>query len=263
MVSATVPALVIALALLGAAGCGQAASTTTLTILAAASLRDAFRAAETAYTSTHAGITLTSSFDASSTLRAQVEQGAPVDLFASADVANPERLVNAGRTIGPAVPFAGNRLALIVPAANPAGIATPADLGRPGVKVLTASPNVPIATYARQVIANLAAEPGAPAGFTAAVERNIVSREDNVAAVVAKVVLDEADAAFVYATDARAAGATVRIIPLPDRDNVTATYAAVVVRQAHDPAAAAAFIVWLAGADGQAVLATFGFAAPP
>ena len=257
------PTLVIALALFGAAGCGPASSPTTLTVLAAASLRDAFRAIGTAYSSTHAGITLTFSFDASSTLRAQVEQGAPVDLFASADVANPDQLVNAGRTIGPAVPFAGNRLALIVPAANPAGIAAPADIGRPGVKVLTASPNVPIAMYATKVIANLAAEPGAAAGFAAAVERNIVSREDNVAAVVAKVVLDEADAGFVYATDARAAGATVRIIQLPDRDNVTATYAAVVVRQAQDPVAAAAFVAWLASPGGQAVLAPFGFTAPP
>ena len=254
--------LVAASALL-VAGCGRAAPATTLTVLAAASLRDAFRAAGTAYASTHPGVALTFSFDASSALRAQVEQGAPVDVFASADVANPDQLVNAGRTIGPATPFAGNTLALIVPTANPAGIAAPADLARPGVALLTASANVPIAIYAMRVIANLAAEPGAPAGFAAAVERNIVSREDNAAAVVAKVVLGEADAAFVYATDARAAGAAVRSIPLPDRVNVTAAYAAVVARQAHDPAAAAAFVAWLAGADGRSVLAPFGFAPPP
>jgi molybdate transport system substrate-binding protein len=254
--------LVAASALL-VAGCGHAAPPTTLTVLAAASLRDAFRAAATAYASTHPGIGLTFSFDASSALRAQVEQGAPVDVFASADVANPDQLVSAGRTIGPATPFAGNRLALIVPTANPAGIAAPADLARPGVALLTASANVPIAIYAMRVIANLAADPGAPAGFAAAVERNIVSREDNAAAVVAKVVLGEADAAFVYATDARAAGAAVSSIPLPDRVNVTAAYAAVVVRQAHDPAAAAAFVAWLAGPDGRAVLAPFGFVPPP
>jgi len=257
-----VPALALALALVSA-GCSRAGAPTTLTILAAASLRDAFRAAGTAYESTHSGVALTFSFDASSTLRAQVEQGAPADLFASADVANPAQLVNAGRTIGPAVPFAGNRLALIVPAANPAAIESPADLARPHVGLLTAGPHVPIATYTMQVIANLAAEPGAPMGFAAAVERNIVSREDNVAAVVAKVVLDEADAAFVYATDARAAGAAVHIIPLPDRDNVRVTYAAVVVRQAHEPVAAAAFIAWLADRDGQAALDPFGFSAPP
>lgn len=244
-------------------GCGQQASTTTLTVLAAASLRDAFRAAGTAYTSTHPGVEVTFSFDASSALRAQVEQGAPADVFASADTSNPEQLVKSGRTIGAAVPFAGNRLALIVPAANPARIAAPADLARPGVAVITASPNVPIAAYALQVIANLAAEPGAPAGFAAAVERNVASREDNVAAVVAKVVLGEADAAFVYVTDARAAGAAIRVIDVPDRDNVAATYAAVVARQARDPVAAAAFIAWLAGAEGRAILARFGFGPPP
>lgn len=245
------------------AGCGQAQSQTTLTVLAAASLRDAFRAAGTAYTSTHPGIALTFSFDASTTLRAQVEQDAPADVFASADLANPEALVKAGRTIGKAVPFAGNRLALIVPAANRAGIVAPADIAHPGVSVITAGPHVPIAVYTTRVIDQLAAEPGAPAGFAAAVERNIVSREDNAAAVVAKVVLGEADAAFVYATDAHAAGAAVQVIPLPERDNVMAAYAAVVVRQARDPVAAAAFISWLAGAAGREVLARFAFAPPP
>src|SRR5450756_2873415 len=80
---------------------------------------------------------------------------------------------------------------------------------------------------------------------------DVYKRQDNAAAVVAKVVLGEADAAFVYATDVRAAGAAVSSIPLPDRVNVTAAYAAVIVRQAHDPAAAAAFVAWLAGPDGR------------
>ncbi len=251
------------LAALLVAGCGHPTGTKTLTVLAAASLRDAFRAAGTAYTAAHPDTAVTFSFDASSALRAQVEQGAPADVFASADTTNPEHLVQAGMTVGAAVPFAGNRLALIVPAANPGRITTPADLARPGISLLTASPSVPIARYTLQVVANLAGEPGAPIGFAAAVERNVASREDNAAAVVAKVGLGEADAAFVYATDARAAGAAVRTIAFPDRDNVTATYAAVVARQSQDPAAAAAFVAWLAGAEGRAILGRFAFEPPP
>ena len=233
-----------------------------LTVFAAASLRDALGAAVAAYETASPGVAFALSFDASSALRAQVEQGAPVDVFASADTQNPEALVRAGLA-GPPVPFAGNGLAIVVPAANPARIASPADLARPGVRIVNAGPEVPITAYAAALLANLARLPGYPPGYVAAVAANVVSREDNVRVVLAKVQLGEADAGIVYATDAASAGAAVTTIPIPVAAAVVATYAAVVPTAAPHPAAAAAFVDWLAGPAGRGILARFGFTAPP
>ena len=253
-----------------AAGCsglpaavgGTAADRVELTVFAAASLRDAFGAVKSSYEASHPGVAVTFSFDGSGTLRTQLEQGARADVFASADEVNPRMLVDAGLVAGRPVAFAGNRLALVVPAGNPAGIASPFDLARPGVRLVAAGATVPITEYAAQMVGILAGLPGAPRDFAAAVEANVVSREDNVRAVLAKVELGEGDAAIVYATDATAAGDAVELIPLPDEAEVPVTYAAVVLRDAPHPQAAARFLAWLAGAQGQAVLARFGFTAP-
>jgi molybdate transport system substrate-binding protein len=253
------------------AGCGWRASTgdpgrasagTELTVFAAASLREAFGAVKEAYEAATPAVTLVFSFDASSALRAQVEQGAPVDVFASADTRNPRILADAGLTSGEPLAFAGNRLAIVVPAANPARIASPADLARPGVRLVNAGPEVPITAYAGEMLSNLARLPGYPERYAAAVAANVVSREDNVKAVLAKIQLGEGDAGVVYATDVTAAGDDVRTIPIPDEANVVATYAAVVPKDAPHPAAAASFLAWLSGPDGMAVLARFGFTAP-
>jgi molybdate transport system substrate-binding protein len=238
-----------------------AADRVELTVFAAASLRDAFGAVKSSYEASHPGVAVTFSFDGSGTLRTQLEQGASADVFASADEVNPRMLVDAGLADGRPVPFAGNRLALVVPAGNPAGITSPFDLARPGVRLVGAGPTVPITEYAAQVVAILAGLPGASRDFAAAVEANAVSREDNVRAVLAKVELGEGDAAIVYATDATAAGDAVELIPLPDEAIVPVTYAAVVLRDAPHREAAARFLAWLAGAEGQAVLARFGFTA--
>jgi molybdate transport system substrate-binding protein len=159
------------------------------------------------------------------------------------------------------VDFAGNTLTVIVPAANPAGITTAADLARSGVKVIAAGADVPIAKYTTQVVANLAGSGGYPAGFAAAYDENVVSKEDNVKAVVAKIELGEGDAAIVYATDAKAS-TKVATVPIPAEANVPATYAGVVVKASANAAAAQAFLTWLAGPDGRAVLRTFGFLPP-
>lgn len=233
-----------------------------LTVFAAASLREAFGAVKEAYEAAVPGVTLTFSFDASSALRAQIEQGAPVDVFASADTRNPQALFDAGLTSTEPQPFAGNRLAVVVPAANPAAINSPADLARPGVRVVNAGPEVPITSYAAEMLSNLAGLPGYPPSFVAAVAANVVSREDNVRAVLAKVQLGEGDAGIVYATDATAAGDTVRVIPIPGAANVVVTYAAAIPKDAPNPQAAAAFLAWLGGPDGLAVLDRFGFIAP-
>ena len=232
-----------------------------LTVYAAASLKGVLAAVKSAYETAVPGVTLTIATDASSTLRTQIEQGAPADVFLSADQKNPSALVDAGLADGTAVDFAGNTLVVIVPTANPAGLTTPADLARPGIKIIAAGAGVPITRYATQAIVNLARQPGYPGGFAASYAANVVSKEENVTAVVAKVQLDEGDAAIVYVTDAKAS-AKVRSIEIPAAANVPATYAGIVVKASVHAAAGHAFLTWLAGPDGQTVLARFGFLPP-
>ena len=233
-----------------------------LTIFGAASLKAVLEAVEAEYEKANPGTTLTVSTDSSAALETQIEQGAPADVFLSADTSNPQKLVDAGLAAGEPVAFAGNKLTLIVPADNPAGIATPADLARDGLRIIAAGDEVPITKYATQLVDNLAGQAGAPADFAAAYAANVASKEDNVSAVVAKIALGEGDAGIVYVTDAAAADG-VETIDVPDAANVPATYAGVVVGASPNQAAASAFLEWLAGPDGQAVLAEFGFLPPP
>ncbi len=232
-----------------------------LTIYGAASLKAALELTKTAYEAAVPGTTITLSTDSSAALETQIEQGAPADVFLSADTANPEKLVAAGLADGDAVIFAGNELTLIVPADNPAGITTPADLARAGVKVIAAGDEVPITKYATQLVGNLAGEAGYPGDFVAAYSANIVSREDNVKAVVAKIELGEGDAGIVYVTDAMASTG-VGIVEVPASANVPASYAGVVVKASANADAARAFLDWFAGPDGQAILSGFGFLPP-
>jgi molybdate transport system substrate-binding protein len=232
-----------------------------LTIYGAASLKGALDRAKAAYEAAVPGSTLTISTDSSAALETQIEQGAPADVFLSADTTNPKKLVDKGLADGGAVVFAGNKLTVIVPANNPAGIASPADLAKSGIKVIAAGDAVPITKYATQLVANLAKETGYAADFAAAYTANIVSKEDNVKAVVAKVELGEGDAAIVYVTDAKAS-TKVTTVPVPDAANVPATYAGVVVKGSAHAEAARAFLAWFTGPDGQAILGSFGFLPP-
>jgi molybdate transport system substrate-binding protein len=227
-------------------------------VFGAASLKDALQAVKSAYESAVPGIFVTVATDASSTLRTQIEEGALADVFLSADQANPMALVDGGLADGEAVDFAGNRLTIIVPLDNPAAIATPADLGRPGVKVIAASDEVPIAKYAGLAVENLSRLANDPGDFVAAYAANVVSKEENVKAIVSKIELGEGDAAIVYATDATAS-AKVATIEIPPAANVVAAYAGVVVKASSHPGQAHAFLDWLAGPQGTAILARFGF----
>lgn len=243
------------------ASTGSGVEAVELSVLGAASLKDVLTAVKTDYESAVPGTTLTLATGASSTLRAQIEQGAPADVFLSADRQNPQALADAGLADGEAVDFAGNALTIVVPRDNPAQLASPLDLARPGLKIVAAGDEVPITSYARQVVAKLGALPGYPADFAAAYAANLVSNEENVRAVVAKIELGEGDAAIVYRTDA-AASSKVMAIELPAEAAVSATYAGVVLEASTHAAAAHAFLDWLAGADGAAVLARFGFLPP-
>ena len=232
-----------------------------LTVLAAASLRDAVSRAGNAYQVAHPGTRLVISTDSSAALATQIERGAPADLFLSADRSNVERLAGAGLTAGEPVIFAGNDLTVIVPSGKAVRVETPADLARPGIAVIAAGDQVPISVYAADLIGKLALEPGYPADFPARYQQNIVSREDNVRAVVTKVELGEGDAGIVYATDAAASNA-VDVVPIPDGANVRVDYVGTIVATSPHQAAAAAFLEWLAGPEGQMVLGGFGFVAP-
>jgi molybdate transport system substrate-binding protein len=232
-----------------------------LTIYGAASLKGVLEKVKTAYETANPGTTLTISTDSSATLETQIEQGAPADVFLSADTTNPRKLVDKGLADGAAVTFAGNKLTIIVPTANPAGITTPGDLAKTGVKIIAAGDEVPITKYAKQLIDNLAKETGYPADLAAKYAVNIASKEDNVKAVVAKIELGEGDAAIVYVTDAKAS-TKVTTIDVPDTANVPATYAGVVVKASKNAGAAQAFVAWFAGPDGQAILTIIGFLPP-
>ncbi len=233
-----------------------------LTVFGAASLTGVLAEVKPAYEAGHPGLTLVISADSSAALATQIEQGAPADVFLSADTANAQRLVDDGFASGASVAFAGNELAIVVPTGNPGGVTTAADLARPGLKIVAAGDEVPITRYATQLVANLAREPGYPAGFEAAYAANVVSREDNVKAVVAKIELGEGDAGIVYLTDA-AASSKVETVKVPAAANVPATYAGVVVSASIRQQAARAFLDWLIGPDGQSILAGFGFVPAP
>jgi molybdate transport system substrate-binding protein len=233
-----------------------------LTIFGAASLKGALDKVKPEWEAAHPGSTLTISTDSSAALETQIEQGAPADVFLSADTANPNKLVGKSLADGAPVEFAGNVLTIVVPTANPGHVTSPKDLATSGVKIIAAGDDVPITTYTRQVVQNLARQPGYPSDFAAAYDANVVSREDNVKALIAKVELGEGDAGIVYLTDARAS-TRVTTIPIPADANVPATDAGVVVRASAHKNAAHAFLDWLAGPDGQAILATFGFQPPP
>ena len=264
--------LVMAMAAMALGGCspgpaedsdrGSTVHEVGLTVYGAASLEEVLAAIEVRYEQTQPGTNLTIATGSSSALRIQIEQGAPADVFLAADTAQPRALADAGLTDGDPVRFAANELIIIVPRDNPAGIHTPADLARTGVKVIAAGDEVPITGYAQQVIANLATHPAYPPAFADGYAANVVSAEENVKAVVAKVLLGEGDAAIVYRTDALAA-TNVGTIEIPTEANVLADYAGVVVGSSARRAEAHALLDWLAAPAGQEVLASFGFLAPP
>ena len=229
-----------------------------LQVYAAASLKAALAGVRIAYEAANPGTRITISTDSSTALETKIEQGAPADVFLSADVANPQKLADKGLAAGIVTRFAGNLLTIIVPVGNPAGIRNPTDLAVGGVKIIACAEGVPIQRYTATLLGNLAKVPSYPADFAARVDANVVSREDNAGAIVAKVGLGEGDAGIVYVTDAKSSD-KVTTVSIPDGANVPATYGAVVVRASANQAAATAFVGWLEGAQGQAVLATFGF----
>ena len=234
------------------------AAAQTVTVFAASSLTDAFTALARSFEAAHPGTRVALDFAASSTLATQILQGAPADVFASANEVQMQRVVDAGLQTGPATPFAGNRLVVVVPAGS--DLQTFRDLARPGLLLVLAAPQVPAGHYADLMLDAAARADGA--AFVRKVRANIVSREPNVRQTAAKVALGAADAAIVYATDAEGLS-NVRSIAIPAALQPTILYPLVTLEGAADPATVRAFRDFVLSPAGRAALASFGFTAPP
>lgn len=236
----------LALVALVVAACGgtpPAGGSSHVTVFAAASLTDAFKAMSQSF---H-GASVSFNFAGSPTLVTQIEQGAQADVFASADTTNMQKLTADGFTSAPSNVFAHNELEIAVAPGNPKGIQSLADLGRSGVIYISAGPAVPAGKYALQALAK------------AGVKVTPRSLETDVKSVISKIELGEADAGIVYTTDVQAAGAKVSGVRIADADNVVATYPIVEVKGSKNPDGAAAFIAYVLSTDGQATLARYGF----
>jgi len=243
-------------------GCGASPKTPgrptrTLTVFAAASLTEAFNEIGTAFEARHPGVHVMFSFAGSPMLRTQIEAGAPVDVFASANQAEMDTLVAAGM-LGANQPqvFLTNRLVVILPSTNPATVGQLQDLAGPGLKVILAAEEVPIGRYTRQALENMNGVFGA--AFKDQVLANAVSYEDNVKQVVAKVQLGEADAGIVYTSDA-AAAPDLKTIEIPQDLNVIARYPIAALADSQDPELSARFVAYVLSLEAQAILRKWGF----
>lgn len=236
----------------GAAGQdGPAGPDGTVTVFAAASLKSPFTELAGQFEAGNPGSRVRLNFAGSADLATQIVQGAPADVFASADSRNMNKLVEEGLVDGAARNFAANTLTIAVPPGNPAGITAFRDLGRPGIKVVVCASQVPCGA----VIGTIAGETGTTL--------SPVSEESSVTDVLGKVMSGEADAGLVYVTDAKGAGTKVESVPFPEAAKAVNTYPIATVKGARNKRAAEAFQELVLSSSGQAVLGAAGFGAPP
>jgi len=231
----------------------------TLTVFAAASLTEMLKQVELVFEKAHPRLDVRLNMAASSRCRIQIEQGAPADVFLSANRSNMDPLVEAGVVEKPAI-FAHNRVLIIAPKANPAGMRSPADLAKAGTKLVTCSPEVPIGKCTRIVIDKMDASGEYGANFKARVLSNIVSGEPNVKGIGARIRLGEADAGVCCASDVTpAVRQDVEVIGIPDEMNVIGGYPIAVVKGSSQKVLAREFIAFMLSGRGQSILAQNGF----
>jgi molybdate transport system substrate-binding protein len=236
VVVAAVVVLVAALLAGGATGSRKAQ----ITVYAAASLTDVFPKIDPSPKYSFAG---------SNTLAAQISQGAPADVFASANMTLPQGLAQKGQCSQPVV-FTRNTLVAVIPTANPAGIHSVYDIGKPGVKLVVAGTGVPVGSYTLQILKNM---------NLSRILTNVVSRETDVREVLSKVALGEADAGFVYSTDAKTVPGKVTVLKMPAWAQPKVQYGICVVASSANKADAQAFVNKVLGKAGQAKLIAAGF----
>ena len=255
---------VIALTLAACGGSSSGASSTTttstttakvtgsITVSAASSLTGAFTTIGRQFSRVNPNATVSFNFGSSGVLATQIQQGAPVDTFASADTTHMSTLSNARLVTGTPRVFARNRLVIVTKPGNPSRIASVKDLADVGTVALCAL-TAPCGTYSAQVLTTV--------GVT--IPETSVTRGVDAKATIAAVTTGDAVAAIVYVTDAKAAGAAVRTIAIPDAQNVIATYPMATVRDAKEPTVSKAFIAYVLSPKGQAVLRRAGFITAP
>ena len=237
----------------GSGGSSGGSSGGTLNVFAAASLTNAFGDLEKTYEQAHPGWQVTLNLAGSDQLAAQIEQKAPADVFAAASTKYPEQL-QGEKLLGKTTNFATNTLVLVTPKSNPAHIKTAQDLEKGDAKVVVADPAVPLGSYTEQVLGNLGIDES---------KLNIVSKEQDAESVLAKLTSGEADAGFVYVTDALSQKAKLQEIQFPASADATATYPIGIVSYSKNTKAAQQWIDLVNGPQGQAVLKQFGFGAAP
>jgi molybdate transport system substrate-binding protein len=231
----------------------------TLNVFAAASLADAFTEIGRAFEAANPGVTVAFNFAGSNQLATQIGEGAPADVFASANAAQMDAAVASGR-IAPDTPaiFVTNRLVVVYPSDNPAAIDQLPDLANPDTLIVLAAEEVPVGRYSLEFLDLAAASPDFDAGFKEAVLDNVVSYEENVRSVLNKVALGEADAGIVYTSDLVGVE-DVAALEIPDALNVLAEYPIAPLNDSANEETAAAFVAYVLGEAGQAILVEFGF----
>jgi molybdate transport system substrate-binding protein len=261
-----VPGVAAAAAVAALAGCGSSSSSSatapraaatsatpisgTVTVDAAASLNQVFTALGKQFEAAHPGTTVTFNFGGSDTLAAQIVQGAPVDVFASASTTTMQTVTKANGTVGAPTTFATNTLEIATPPGNPKHLQTLADLVAPGVKLDLCAPTVPCGAAATKAFAAATLTPHA------------VSEETDVTSVLTKVRLGEVDAGLIYRTDVQGARGAVTGVPLQQAAGTTTTYPIALLAASRNAPAAQAFIAYVTGPAGRSALSAAGFVLP-
>ena len=232
------------------------AAPVTLNVFGAASLTAAFGEIKTKFEAANPNVTVTYNFAGSNTLATQITNGAPADVFASADTNNMQKvntLVNTPQT------FARNNVVVIIPANNPGNIKTLHDLANKGVKIAVAGPSVPVGNYTLEVLSKMGQSSEYGPAYESAVKANFVTQETSVSGVVQKVELGEVDAGYVYVSDAYSAGSKVSSIDIPDQFNILADYPIATVKDSKNLSTAESYVQYVLSPDGQAILAKYHF----
>lgn len=239
------------------------AAATTLTVFAAASLTEAFTEIGQNFSEANPGVEVTFNFAGSQQLAQQIGEGAPADVFASANAKQMSVAIDTGRIItGTQHTFVRNRLVAVTPADNPGGVATLSDLSKAGLKIVLAAKEVPVGQYALDFLDKAEADGSLGAGYKDAVIANVVSYEENVRAVLAKVTLGEADAGIIYSSDiAQEASDQVQRIDIPDNLNTVASYPIAPLSDSPNAEVAQQFIDYVLATEGQQLLESYGFIA--
>lgn len=246
---------------LSTTGGTNAAERTTLTVFAAASLTEAFTKIGQTVSAANPGVEVTFNFGGSQQLAQQIDQGAPADLFAAANAKQMDIAIASGRILrGTERTFVYNRLVVVTPVDNPGGVLSLTGLAQPGLQIVLAAKEVPVGQYALDFLAKADADGSLGAGYSKAVLANVVSYEENVRAVLAKVTLGEADAGIVYNSDVSpAAAAQVQRIDIPAPLNTIAAYPIAPLNDSPHAEVAQAFIDYLLSPEGQQILTDAGF----